>query len=225
MTTQLPPSVSPTLIQTLSIASALSYSLLLRRPPTFPRTLTKTLSTTLLSLLTFLRGSPSSLTTALAFGSLGDFFLASDSPSSFIRGLASFLVAHLFYIHLFARQHGGLLSTLAVIQNYSQSVATAGVLGVLVLVLITALVPRVEAGLRVPIVVYSGAIFTMAVMATAVEVNRGQVLTGALLFTASDAILAVDRFLVPVKSPLRAGMQHTVWVLYYSGQLMIALGF
>jgi uncharacterized membrane protein YhhN len=212
-------------ILSLSIASATTYLFQVRQPPSLPRATTKTLSTTLLSLLTYLRNSPAPLTTALALGSLGDAFLAFDSDTAFLRGLASFLVAHLFYIQLFAQQHGGVLPTLTVVSSDTTHTAAAGGLASLVAILLVVLLPRVAHDLRLPVLVYSLTIFTMAMMATAVEVSREQVLTGVLLFTASDAILALDRFLVAPEFPVRSVMQYSVWTLYYLGQLLIALGF
>ncbi|KAK0623210.1 YhhN-like protein [Immersiella caudata] len=209
----------------LSVASATTYLFQLRQPPSISRAATKTASTTLLSFLTYIRHSPSPLTTALALGSLGDAFLAFDSDVAFLRGLASFLVAHLLYIRLFAEQHGGLLSTLTVVSFDTTLTAAAGGLASLVAILLVVLLPGVASDLRLPVLIYSLTIFTMGVVATAVEINRQQVLTGALLFTASDAILALDRFLVAPESPLRSVMQYSVWTLYYSGQLLIALGF
>ncbi|KAK0646358.1 YhhN-like protein, partial [Cercophora newfieldiana] len=218
------PPLTPAVLA-LSIASAITYLFQLRNPPSLSRATTKTASTSLLSLLASLQHSPTPLTLALALGSLGDAFLAYDSDAAFLRGLTSFLIAHLFYIQLFTQQHGGALPTLDVIFSDTGYTAAAGGLASVVLLQLVVLLPRVPRDLRLPVLVYTLTIFTMGVAATAVRVNRGQVLTGALLFTASDAILAADRFLVSPGSSLRAGMQYAVWVLYYSGQLLIALGF
>lgn len=119
----------------------------------------------------------------------------------------------------------GLIPTLTVISSDTQRTAAAGVLAGLVLVLLVTLLPRIARDLRLPVLVYSLTIFTMAVTATAIRTNRQQVLMGALLFTASDSILATDRFLVSPSSLHRSTMQYAVWTLYYTGQLLIALGF
>jgi len=212
-------------VLTLSVASAVTYAFQLRTPPSLSRATTKTASTSLLSLLAYLRSSPTPLITALAIGSAGDAFLAWDSDAAFLRGLASFLVAHLFYIQLFAQQHGGLLPTLEIVSSDTQHISAAAGLAGLVLVMIMVLLPRVARDLRLPVLVYSLTIFTMAVAATTIEINKHQILTGALLFTASDAILAADRFLMSAESPFRPLMQYSVWTLYYSGQFLIAMGF
>jgi len=83
-------------IQTLSHAAAIGYALQLRQPPSWARAAPKAVSTLLLATLAYLRSSPHLLTAALALGSLGDVFLAWDSDAAFIRGLASFLSAHIF---------------------------------------------------------------------------------------------------------------------------------
>lgn len=101
--------------------------------------------------------------------------------------------------------------------------AAAGVLTALIVCMITLLMPRVGADLEIPVFVYSLVIYTMAV--TALSLESQSVLLGALLFTTSDAILAADRFLVASKSVHRGWMQHAIWALYYSGQVLITLGF
>ncbi|KAL2174442.1 YhhN-like protein [Thermothelomyces heterothallicus CBS 202.75] len=88
--------------------------------------------------------------------------------------------------------------------------------------MITILVPRIDQGLRPPVVLYSLTILVMAL--TALTVDSSRVVAGSLMFSASDAILATDRFLVSQASSHRAWMQPAVWVLYYFGQLLIAVG-
>ncbi len=48
---------------------------------------------------------------------------------------------------------------------------------------------------------------------------------GAVLFMASDGLLAAEKFLVAAISPHREWMRYAVWALYYAAQLMITLGF
>ena len=47
----------------------------------------------------------------------------------------------------------------------------------------------------------------------------------AILFMASDGLIATERFLLAAISPLRVWMRYAVWVLYYAAQLAITLGF
>lgn len=172
-----------------------------------------------------MRGGPPLLVGALGLGSLGDAFLAWDDETSFLCGLGSFLVAHLLYIAVFVQHEGSgmqLQPKLDVLLNGWRAAATGG-LTLLVPGMIASLVPRIGPELRLPVVVYSLVIFVMAL--AALTLDSTQVITGALMFAASDSILAADRFLVPPTSPVRPLMQHAVWLLYYPGQLLIAVGF
>jgi uncharacterized membrane protein YhhN len=65
-------------------------------------------------------------------------------------------------------------------------------------------------------------IFVMAI--TALMLDSNQVILGAVMFCSSDSILAAERFLVSPTSFHRSWMRYAVWVLYYGGQLLIALG-
>ena len=51
------------------------------------------------------------------------------------------------------------------------------------------------------------------------------VVAGAVLFMASDAILAAGRFLVADDDPRQAWMRPLVWLLYYMSQLVLTLSF
>jgi uncharacterized membrane protein YhhN len=50
------------------------------------------------------------------------------------------------------------------------------------------------------------------------------VIAGAILFMASDALLAVGRFLLAADSPRQALVRPAVWALYYLAQAAITLG-
>ena len=130
----------------------------------------------------------------------------------FIPGLASFLVAHLFYIALFRQGVAWFPSRMAV-------VATLAV-GATILGWLWADLP--DPGLKVAVSAYVGVIALMAAQA----IGRARVLgdthafavaVGACTFMLSDALLAINRFVQPL--PL-AGL----WVLasYYSAQILIA---
>ena len=205
-----------------SIGSAVLYLTLVRSPPSVWRMTVKTASTALLSTVAAVRGGPLLLVGALALGSLGDAFLAWDDETSFLCGLASFLVAHLFYIAAFFHNNtGGVAAFQAVLGGWRAMIA--GALALLVPVMIASLMPRIGSELRPPVVIYSLAIFAMAL--TALTLDSVQLITGTVMFAASDSILSADRFLVSPTSLLRPWMQHAVWILYYIGQLLIVLGF
>ncbi|KAK0702493.1 YhhN-like protein-domain-containing protein [Apiosordaria backusii] len=209
-----------------SIGSAVVYQALVRAPPSYSRMVIKTASTALLSIFSYLRGGPTFLVGALALGSTGDAFLAWNDETSFLLGLASFLFAHILYIILFFHTgpgRGDISAKVEILYNGdSWRFGTAGALAVLAPVMIMQLMPRVGNDLRAPVAVYSLTIFVMAL--TALTLKRSEIIIGAVMFTGSDSILAAARFLVPATSAHQAWMHHAVWVLYYGGQLLIALG-
>lgn len=130
----------------------------------------------------------------------------------FTRGLASFLVAHLFYIAAFLPALDGL--------------GRAWLVGVpLVLyggALLGYLWPHLR-GMRLPVLAYVSVIALMVVSAAmrapAVPAQTGVLaLVGALFFMASDSLLAIDRFARPFEAAVAA-----VMVTYYAAQTLIAL--
>ncbi|KAK3317164.1 YhhN-like protein [Cercophora scortea] len=205
----------------LSLSTALLYGVKVHSPPSYTRMITKTTSTALLSALSSLRGGPPLLATALALGATGDAFLAWDGDAAFLGGLGSFLVAHVLYIFLFAGTGDGVAQLLA----EGWRVATAlGLTVVFAPTMVALLMPRVARDMRAPILVYITAIVVM-VLAALTMGEKGWVVLGAVLFTASDGILSAEKFIVSIKSAHRRWMPYAVWALYYAGQLLIALGF
>lgn len=202
-----------------SLASSLIYSILLLGPVNSVRTVSKTGSTALLSLHAFRTGAPFFLFAALALGSLGDYFLSFEGEDVFLKGLGSFLVAHLFYIGLFARSGAG------VSKIFAEKWRMAATLGMVSLApfMNTLLMPNVSETLQLPIMVYSGTILVMVL--TVLTMEKTSIVVGGLAFALSDAILSADEFLVPKDSTHRAWMQYAVWILYYGGQFFIARGF
>ncbi|KAK1773494.1 YhhN-like protein [Copromyces sp. CBS 386.78] len=207
----------------VSLASAILYLFQVRSTPSYSRMLVKTASTALLSYLSHLLNGPQFLTGALALGSLGDAFLAWHGDTAFLCGLSSFLLAHIGYILLFLHEQPA-AGFQTLLQGWRTATA-AGLVVVLVPFMMAMLMPKVGKALRVPVLVYSLTICVMAL--TALTLESGRVIVGATMFTASDSILAADKFLVPgtAAQRYRPLMQRAVWVLYYGGQALIALGF
>ncbi|PFH61202.1 hypothetical protein XA68_18018 [Ophiocordyceps unilateralis] len=216
------PASRPMLETTLllsSLTSALIYGLLARAAPSRSRMAYKTASTALLSCLAAAQGSSWPLVAALALGSVGDTFLAWPGDEAFVRGLMSFLAAHILYCGLFFRSGDGLAAP----RNEGWRNLVAAVAAASALAMSFALMHRVGSALRLPVVAYCTAILCMVLGAVTVPGRR--VVTGAVLFASSDSLLAADEFLVDGKSRHRAWMQYAVWLLYYSGQLLIVSGF
>lgn len=137
----------------------------------------------------------------LWLSALGDFLLEAR-PSFFLYGLLAFLAAHLAYVAAFlaASRRPALLCAIP----FAAWGTTA-----------FALLREGLGGLRVPVAVYMAAIVTMMWRASAVGPLA---LVGAVLFGASDSLIAFDRF----KAPLPWASLPII-LLYWAGQLLIAL--
>jgi uncharacterized membrane protein YhhN len=145
----------------------------------------------------------------LIFSMCGDIFLMLPRDR-FMAGLVSFLIAHLFYIAGFLRGFLGIVGF--------WPLAPLGLYGV-------AMYRFLSPGLgkmRLPVVAYMAVIVAMGWLACAAWVRDPRTLTlfgavGALLFIASDSILATARF----RSPL-PGSKGLIMATYYAAQLLIA---
>ncbi len=127
---------------------------------------------------------------------LGDSFLMYDSISSnyFLLGLVSFLSAHILYCVVFLRR-------------WNKNASSAFWL-VFVLLIIYGLVLLLELKdsldeLLIPVIIYISVILLMAITAfrrnkMASRESFKMVFFGALLFIASDSILAINKFLIAV---------------------------
>ena len=132
------------------------------------------------------RGYQALVCAGLLFSLAGDVFLMLPRDR-FVAGLASFLVAHLFYVAAFAPR--------------PQTLAAPLVLAALVaygIVLMRALWPRLGT-LRAPVAVYAAALLVMAWQAAErwVVLDTTPALLAAIgagLFVVSDSVLAWERF-------------------------------
>lgn len=146
--------------------------------------------------------------TALGFSAIGDVLLAIPFANHFVFGLGAFLLAQLTYTVTFAR-------------NARVSLCLAGrAFSILVAVTLLALQVLPAAGdLAVPVALYIAAITAMAVSAAAHRSGSSLLFAGAVTFMASDALIALNRFVDPV--PL-AG----TWIMltYYGAQALLVTG-
>ncbi|SDA96862.1 lysoplasmalogenase family protein [Mesorhizobium qingshengii] len=202
-----------------SLVAAVIYAFTLGMAPTLARSAAKTLAVAMLAVLAALQGGPLLLVAALALSAVGDAFLSRDGEKAFLGGLASFLVAHIVYVALFLRSDGGL--GLLGAESWRGAIALA--MAVFAIVMLAALWRRVGPSLRVPIAVYVAAILAMGI--SALTTSNVWLIGGAVLFMASDGLLATEKFLVAAISPHRVWMRFAVWALYYAAQLGITLGF
>ena len=147
----------------------------------------------------------------LLFSLAGDVLLALPREQ-FVVGLASFLVAHLWYIGAFLVRGSG--------APVWWPLAPALVYGAIILLLLW---PHVERPLRPAVAVYMAVILIMGWQAAELwlaraDASAGLALLGALCFIVSDSALAWDKFrrrfvLAPV----------VVMVTYYAAQWLLAL--
>ena len=145
---------------------------------------------------------------ALVLSMAGDVFLMLPRDL-FVAGLASFLLAHLAYVVGF-RVHGGSAAAWAL--------AAAGVLAVDVVLArpVLSAVRRRHRELFVPVVVYVVVISTM--VSAALATGIGLAIAGAVLFFASDTLIAWNRFVAP-----RPWMPLAIIVTYHLGQAGLVL--
>ncbi|KHN95587.1 YhhN-like protein [Metarhizium album ARSEF 1941] len=202
----------------MSLGLSILYSINLLAEPSHSRMAFKTIATALLAVFAGTQSVYWQLVPALVLGSLGDAFLAWPGDETFFRGLSSFLVAHLFYISLFA----GIGNGLGFVLHDTQRLGLAGAMLLLAPFMSFTLMPKVAQSLRIPIALYSTVILAMVLSVLTVE--NDQVVLGAILFAISDSVLATDEFLMPKDSAYRGLMQHVVWLFYYTGQLLIVTG-
>lgn len=139
---------------------------------------------------------------------LGDISLTFEGDKFFIGGLVSFLLAHVMYIVTFAQgsawtlQYGWLL----------------GVLAVFGIAMVWVLSPHLGP-MRIPVYVYITVILSMDIMAVLQGgPNAILLIAGALVFTLSDTLLALDRFRKPIP-----GGHYWVMVTYYIAQALICM--
>lgn len=151
------------------------------------------------------------LIAALAASLAGDVFLMLPSGAYFIPGLASFLVAHLFYIALFRQGIAWFPSRLALL-------STLGVGGAMYMLVWGGLTDTL---LKVAVAAYVTVIALMVAQAIGrATVQRdtaaARVALGACIFMLSDSLIAINRFVQPL--PLAP-----LWVLatYYLAQILI----
>lgn len=169
----------------------------------------------ILALIAFASGATWLLWAALAASAVGDAFLAGKPDRWLLPGMAAFFLAHVFYVILFWQLGEG---------GWSWPVKT----GQAALVLAGAayirwLMPWLGK-MRVPVLAYGAVILMMGAAAIALPQAYWPVTLGALMFIASDAILAHQLFCRPAEAPPQKLASYAVWFLYFFGQAAILLG-
>jgi uncharacterized membrane protein YhhN len=177
----------------------------------------KPLATILIILIACLPGTILSDPYALAIGIGLLFSLLGDiwqmlSKRHFFKALVSFLITHICYALAFLT--GGPAA------GFLWPLLPLALVGAVILAYLQ---PALTARLQRAVSVYVAAIVVMAALAAGRAIAHCSIGTlsaaiGALLFLASDAVLAVNRF----RRPFRAA-QAVILSTYFTGQLLIAL--
>ncbi len=201
-----------------SAAFAMIYTFLTNHPPSYARTVSKVMSTALLTVIAWMAGGPVLLLVALALSVVGDLFLALRGDNTFLVGLGGFLLAQVAYTFLFVP----FLHTPPYPLGLTGTIVVALAVAAFMVAVTRALIPALGANMRLPIAVYIGAIFCMAL--AAVVFNSLTIAAGACLFVVSDALIAIERFLMGPGSAHRSWTGPVIWVTYYLAQVLLLLG-
>ncbi|TCM97050.1 putative membrane protein YhhN [Paenibacillus sp. BK033] len=142
--------------------------------------------------------------TGLVFCVIGDVTLG-----NFIVGLSAFLIGHLFYLSgFFGRWRFSFRRLVTVVPIGAYAVYMG-------YELMDALAKSGDDGLKLPVLVYVTAISLMGW--SAIMSGNAWAVAGALLFMASDSILAWNKFVSDV-----AGSDILIMTTYYAAQISIA---
>ncbi len=158
---------------------------------------------------------------AVVFSWFGDIILMLQVrfEGMFVIGLASFLIAHLFYILTYGK---------AVAQDQSEDSKTfirtrIAFLIFVGLALIYLLLPSLD-NMLIPIALYTIVIISMAIAAVlrkgrTIDKSFIMVYSGALLFIMSDAMIAINKFLNPLVQA-----RLLIMATYIAAQFLIVKG-
>lgn len=170
----------------------------------------------ILAITAFAAGGPWLLWAALAASAVGDLFLAGKPERWLLPGMAAFFLAHVFYVILFWQLGEGAGWSLPV--KAGQAVLVLG--GAMY---IRWLAPWLGQ-MRLPVFAYGAVILMMGAAAIALPPAYLLVTVGALMFIASDSILAHQLFCRPADAPPNKPASYAVWFLYFFGQAAITWG-
>ena len=167
---------------------------------------------------------------ALVLSWFGDVFLMVKHLNEellFLLGLSSFLIAHLFYVLAFSRTEGD-DERFPGLRTQPWAALLLGGYGIGLILWLSQRGNEAFTAMQVPVMVYASVILLMVLFAVGRRgrVNAGsygRVLAGALMFAASDSVIALNTF-----TPLFEGnaflARVIIMTLYLGGQMSIALG-
>ena len=182
------------------------------------RTLLKVSGVLILAGIAFAAGGPWLLWGALIASAVGDAFLAGKPERWLLPGMAAFFLAHVFYVALFWQLGEAGEGWSLPVKIAQTALVVAGAF------YIRWLVPWIGKPMRLPVILYGAVILMMGAAAIALPGAFWPVTIGALMFIASDSILAHQLFCRPAEAPPNKLASYAVWFLYFFGQAAIAWG-
>lgn len=132
--------------------------------------------------------------------------------------MAAFFLAHVFYVVLFWQLGEAGEGWSLPVKIAQTALVVAGAF------YIRWLVPWIGKPMRLPVILYGAVILMMGAAAIALPGAFWPVTIGALMFIASDSILAHQLFCRPAEAPPNKLASYAVWFLYFFGQAAIMLG-
>ncbi|MBY0563944.1 MAG: lysoplasmalogenase [Hyphomonadaceae bacterium] len=204
----------------LAVVAAAAYgALLLDRPRTWLRALVKTLFMGALSAALIIADVPAPLVIAAIASAFGDFFLAFDKKWLLPLGILSFLIAQLLYLIIFLALWFFSGDNSPLWPRYlAMGAIVVSSLGFLVW-----MAPKLR-WMALAVVPYAIAITGMAVAAMWLPWAGWPAMLGAVLFLASDLVLATELFRLAPDAPARRITSPFVWWSYAAAQLLIVWG-
>jgi uncharacterized membrane protein YhhN len=169
----------------------------------------------ILAAVAFASGGPWLLGLALAASAIGDAFLAGKPERWLVPGMAAFFLAHIFYVVLFWSLRA---ADVNVITTVLQTILVLG--GAAYIFFLS---PSLGA-LRGPVIAYGCVILIMGAAALALPAAYWLTTAGAMMFIASDALLANELFRRPAGAEPRKLPSVALWLLYFFGQAAILIG-
>lgn len=167
----------------------------------------------LLWVMTTLRGTEQKiLSIALIFSAGGDIalsFVRGVNQNFFMIGLGLFLCAHICYCILFARRIKIVFARHLIVVLLAAFSVTMAIL----------LYPKLG-DMMVPVYAYIFVITVMGILSTMSEGSGWMLISGTLIFIASDSCIAVNKFLQPFE-----GAGYAIMVTYYLAQYLISKSF
>ncbi|NVO54835.1 lysoplasmalogenase [Rhodobacteraceae bacterium B1Z28] len=203
-----------------ALMCAVAYLPLTARSAGTVRTVLKTSSVALLTLIALIQSAPWLLILALALCALGDALLSRETDNTFMAGIGAFAAGHLAYIGLFLTYPA---SDPALIFDAPAIVWSLVILGI---IMATLLAPR-AGDLKGPVLAYIPIILGMGVTVLALPETGALrwALPAAIAFIASDLILATEKFLLPPDHLALKLTPYLVWPLYWGAQAGFLIAF